>query len=496
MFSDPTGSTEAAPSEAEVVEIMPPTVAVGELWVPTVGGEATVLINTLPHDSRERVSTEAAATMARCVPPHQVGDSRTGLVIGYVQSGKTMSFTTVTAMARDNGFPLVIVVAGTSTPLSVQSKDRLLRDLRIQSRSDRKWGHFHNPRNTDRPHIANLLAAWNDSDVPESNRQTVVITVMKNTRHLQNLRAHLQSQALRDLVEGLPALIIDDEADQASMNTQGKRGGQSTTYRLLLDLRAALPQHTFLQYTATPQAPLLINIIDALSPDFAQVLTPGDAYTGGADFFLRQPSLVRVIPQLEIPSRDNPLTETPDSLLDAMRFFFLGVAAALVQGETNGNRSMMVHPSQRVSPHQWYLSRVLTVIGTWSALLELAESDPDRQDLIESFRPAYNDLSSTVSNLPPFEALMSQMRVAVRMTQIHEVNAQAGRTPEINWVQAYSHILVGGQAMDRGFTVEGLTVTYHARARRWQPPTTSSSGRDSSSYTSGLSGLLTRLSRK
>src|SRR5690349_13721718 len=97
---------------------------------------------------------------------------------------------------------------------------------------------------------------------------------MKNHRHLSNLIEVLSRLRL----ERVPALVIDDEADQAGLNTLVRQGDESTTYQRLVALRACLPHHTYLQYTATPQAPLLINLIDVLSPAFAQVLTPGDDY--------------------------------------------------------------------------------------------------------------------------------------------------------------------------------------------------------------------------
>ena len=86
-------------------------------------------------------------------------------------------------------------------------------------------------------------------------------------------------------VKGLSCLVIDDEADQAGLNTQVGRGRESTTYQRLVALRQCLPHHTYLQYTATPQAPLLINLIDTLSPRFAELLTPGNDYVGGEGFF-------------------------------------------------------------------------------------------------------------------------------------------------------------------------------------------------------------------
>jgi DNA (cytosine-5)-methyltransferase 1 len=238
---------------------------------------------------------------------------------------------------------------------------------------------------------------------------------------------------------------------------------QSTTYTNLLSLRNSLPHHSFLQYTATPQAPLLINLIDALSPEFAEALTPGTNYFGGEDFFVLHPELVRTIPPHDIPTNDNELDGPPDSLVEALRIFVIGVAAGIVVNQSRGNRSMMVHPSQATAPHAQFHHWVVQVTENWRSILEQEPDSADRNELLAEFSPSYQDLAATVPGLPSFEVLSQRLLHALRRTVIHQVNAVGGKTPHIPWRDTYGHILVGGQAMDRGFTVEGLTVTYMPR---------------------------------
>ena len=252
----------------------------GSLWLPLQGAEVRELVAHLDlgRESSERLVSEATSILGKCIPPQGPADSTTGLVLGYVQSGKTMSFTTVAALARDNGYPMVIVITGISNPLLDQSTRRLEQDLRLQD--NRKWRLFRNPKVDDRQSIADVLAAWRDQRLPDHRRKTVLITVLKSTTNLRNLNRVLQQLDLRTT----PVLVIDDEADQAGLNTRAAQGAQSTTYQRLVTLRQNLPHHGYLQYTATPQAPLLINIIDVLSPRFAELLTPGDDYVGGDTF--------------------------------------------------------------------------------------------------------------------------------------------------------------------------------------------------------------------
>src|SRR5207302_1299031 len=145
------------------------------------------------------------------------------------------------------------------------------------------------------------------------------------------------------------------EADQASLNTLVNQGDLSTTYRELRRVRTMLANHTFLQYTATPQGNLLINLIDVLSPDFASLLQPGSGYVGGSAFFRPLSPSARIIPPADIPDPAHPPVEPPESLHEALRLFFVGAASGMIRREDDPrNRSMMVHPSREINPHGIY----------------------------------------------------------------------------------------------------------------------------------------------
>lgn len=449
-------------SAFELVEMVHRPISKIIRWQPAIGNETLNLLENfnIPEVEKDRIRDEAVSVLSKCVPPIAPPGQLTGLVIGYVQSGKTMSFTTVTALARDNGYQMIIVIAGTSLPLLTQSTNRLKRDLRIDTRNDRQWQHYESRaiKPNDHDKIKSTLDDWSDSTVPVSERKTILITVMKHHGHLRKVYEILEKLDL----EHVPTLVIDDEADQASLNAKVNKGDTSTTYQRILSLKEILPHHTFLQYTATPQAPLLINLIDVLSPQFAEVLTPGQGYTGGKQFFVESPNLIRTIPDDEIPSKRETLYGPPESLMYAMQLYFLGVASGLVL-ENKGNRSMLVHPSHKTVGHREFYRWIEKTRNRWQQLLELEDSDPDKQNLLEDFERAYQDLGSTVAGLPPFSQLAERLLHAIRRTHLEEVNARRGQTPNINWQNAYAHVLVGGQAMDRGFTVEGLTVTYMPR---------------------------------
>ena len=456
-------------AQAETVEIIREVdTPANSLWQPIEGNATKTLGEKISPDRIDKqewktIRTEAISVLSSCVPPNAPPRSETGLVVGYVQSGKTLSFTIVASLAQDNSYQIVIVITGTSLNLRDQSTKRLEDDLGLDTHLDRKWHHFKSHEFNEDAHsrIRDILAEWQDEKVPESERQTVLITVMKHHQHLEKLVDILLK--IEDLE--VPTLVIDDEGDQASLNTMVQKSEASTTYQRILSLRECLPHHTFLQYTATPQALLLINLIDVLSPNFIKVLNPGGSYKGGKSFFRDGQNQICTIPDNEIPTRDQPLDAPPKSLLEAMRIFFLGVSAGIIldKGTDGHYRSMMIHPSHKTIGHKQYYNWICSIRNNWLEILNLAEDETDYQDLLKQFRYSYQSLHISVPDLPSFEELSKRLSHAIRRTQTHEVNATRGKTPSIPWGNAYPHILVGGQAMDRGFTVRGLTVTYMPR---------------------------------
>lgn len=435
-------------------------------WTPAVGQETEDLLThfqgKLDDTGRQNLIGSTTRILGQCAPTVGPPSRRTGLVVGYVQSGKTMSFTTVAAMAVDNGYPVVIVITGISNNLYNQSAERLEQDLRLNVRNDRKWQHYREPRPNDRDRITRIIQDWKDPSVPADDRQVLLVTIKKNWSVLRKLISILRTCDLN----GIPALIIDDEADQASLNTKVRDEDESATYSRIRLLRERFSCHTFLQYTATPQANLLINILDSLSPDFAELLVPGDDYTGGVEFFRDQSELVRDIPVDELPDRDNPATEPPPSLQEAMRLFFVGVAVGRIKGEERRgkNRSMLIHPSRTTDAHGRYAEWVRNLKRHWVEVLALQEGDVDCSELLKEFKGAYDDLQRTVPDgLPSWEVVVPVLRRAIERTDCGEVNSTDRRIADINWRAEYARILIGGQSLDRGFTVEGLTVTYMPR---------------------------------
>jgi hypothetical protein len=438
----------------------------GLRWAPAIGNETRSLLDRKVRNdgaTRDVILAEARQVLGHCLPPISPEVSHTELVVGYVQSGKTLSFTTVAALANDNGFPVVIVISGTTQELAEQSKDRLVSDLQIGASPFTKWRHLHNPALVSVDDMRNCLRDWQDADVPPEDRRTLLLTVLKHHGRIADLTAAL---AALGQDANVPTLVIDDEADQASLNNLVRKGALSTTYRRIIQLRQTLLRHSFLQYTATPQANLLINLIDALSADTCNVLQPGPDYVGGQELVGRNSRFVRIIPANQIPLRGQPQNEPPETLFSAMRAFLLGACSHYLRRDPDPdlrNRSMMVHPSRLVASHHQYYLWVRAIVGQWLDLLGVGADPRDAAELMDEFQVAYRDLARTVRDIEPFDQLAQRLRFVLRRVNIRELNSET-EMRDVQWAEPY-WILVGGTVLDRGFTVQGLTVTYMPRGQ-------------------------------
>lgn len=423
--------------------------------------------NAPNRDELERVVLEAQIVLGRCVPPTDAVGQDTGLVVGYVQSGKTSSFTALISLARDNGYGLVIVLATTKNIIKEQSEARLSRDLGIET-GDRTWQIFPNP-DADPGKVRDIqvrIDAWKKEKEAKRSRKAVLITVLKQRGRLDNLIKVVGQLRLANV----PALVIDDESDQASLNTKARQNlvtqskEQSAIYERIGRLKAVLAHHTFLQYTATPQANLLLNLADVLSPSFAEPLTPGAGYVGGKEFFIQHKHLVEQIPPGDVPSKENRLTAAPRSLLIALRYFLLGAAIhAMSHAKGDENRSMMVHPSQTTPPHKHYKLWIERATSGLRRMFESAKHADEFAAIRKLFSAEYGSLALTCPGIPDLDMILNEIKEVLYDLRIAEVNYTAQAEKTIKWKETNYWILVGGNKLDRGFTVEGLSVTYMPR---------------------------------
>ena len=196
-----------------------------ETWPVRVGETArgfNLGIDFLSDSQRqENILSDSQKILSRCSNPSKSISRKSILVLGEVQSGKTMSFTGTIALARDNHFPLIIVLGGTKDNLLTQTKNRLEKDLgALGDGGANRWNVLFKPDASKAGDLVQKLQTWDDPNLKLTFKQTTLLLTLKSVKSLSNTRELLEEVGKRVDLNKYPVLIIDDEADQASLNTK------------------------------------------------------------------------------------------------------------------------------------------------------------------------------------------------------------------------------------------------------------------------------------
>lgn len=211
--------------------------------------------------------------------------------------------------------------------------------------------------------------------------------------------------------------------------------------------------------------------MDLLSPKHHTVLTPGKTYTGGKTFFCDEPGLIITIPEGEVfHSKHNNLADCPDSLVNALQLHLMGVAIIVKLLQKESFLSMMIHADRDQDASEKFYRWIKNIIDAWSNILANGEQDLGYQELKDSFAKCYPEsirmYEAHNESAPSFEDIWCCIDDIILDTNVELVisrNKRQGENKEIDWASSCSHILVGADMLNRGFTVEHLAVTYMPR---------------------------------
>ncbi len=397
-----------------------------------------------------------------------------GLVVGYVQSGKTTNFTSVIAKAADVGYKLVIVLSGIHNGLRRQTQERL--DQQLRELMPTSWLTLTDQVNDFRPPSMQSTALLHNQDA-----KVALCVAKKNKTVLKRLDAWLEDASKQRVLADLPVLVIDDEADQASVETR-------SINPLIRQILSKLPKCTYIGYTATPFANILIDpaagdlypenfILNLPRPDgyfgseriFGRDLVEGDEANGAElDGF----DMVRLIDEDEIESlrpasRRAAATFEPDitaSLESATRWFWLATAARRARGDA-GHSTMLIHTSVKIAVHDGFKDPLIDLRD--DLLLRLRRDDSSLIDELESLWDAETARvpASEFPGLPitPFADVLAQLPDVVGSTRVIIDNCRSEDRLDYS-TPGQIAIAVGGATLSRGLTLEGLVVSFFVRA--------------------------------
>lgn len=291
---------------------------------------------------------------------------------------------------------------------------------------------------------------------------TCAIVATKNSGLLGTLIENFEVANLR----GLTCLIIDDEADQASLNTNARKANnpRSAINARITKLRGFFEKTTYLQVTATPQALFLQQEGHDFRPKFTVLSHPGKDYVGGDDFFGEASAPVREFPLNDIAilapgAQPTPTLGIPESLLRALDTFMIGATFKRRQ-KVDQKCAFLCHVSTRKRDH----NHIVDLLHKYKSDLA-TKVKSNNPAVLKRLRSAYDDLGSSHPNLKKcsFESLVEAVGFFSSGIAVKLVN---GETDEDVVVRSPYNLFVGGNKLGRGVTIKNLLVSYYGRNPR------------------------------
>lgn len=467
-----------------------------------------------------------------------------GLVVGHVQSGKTANFTGVIAKAVDAGYRLVIVLTGTVEMLRAQTQRRLdmelvgeenilggidrtdadaVGDIDYIGDGDKDWlaGKFlkHGVPIidlADTPSIRRLTTLKGDYRLLKAGLPTldfrqgnelvdrfkplydpvnlfgsdVRLAIVKKNKSVLEKLVHDLKRLHVNLGE-IPTLIIDDEADQASVNTKDQRKrtkediDRTAINGLIAELLGLLKRAQYVGYTATPFANVFVSPEDSediFPKDFIVNLTPSPEYMGGKHFhdldgvpdgedhnpaFSNQATFVRDL-------KANVGEEERKEIRNALDAFVLSGAIKLWRaagdpGLSFRHHTMLVHESVKTDEHS-ELARLIRSVWGMAGFTQAEGLARLRELYLRDFVPVHGSREWQTALPDQFDELTPYIGSAIDKIMVaHDPVAIVNGSKESDYQlldfqkDDIWRVMVGGTKLSRGFTIEGLTITYYKR---------------------------------
>lgn len=448
--------------------------------------------------------------------------NKKGLVVGQVQSGKTANYTGLICKAADAGFNLIIILAGIHNNLRSQTQTRIDEGfLGFDTQNTRAY----DMNRTIRigvgliPGFDNAIAnsyttstergdftkqAANTAGFNFNNPQPIILVIKKNVSVLKRLYSWLKSQSTHDIIANKSLLLIDDEADNASINTSRDGDDPTAINKNICKIIKLFNRSAYVGYTATPFANIFIPLDkdDLFPKDFIINLPAPDNYIGPEKVFGTSANpdgnedlLPIVFPVTDsdtfVPAghkRDDPkptIDDIPESLKTAIKCFIITCAIRIARGQENKHNSMLIHVS-RFQAWQNHLKIIIDRLFKYYKS-EIEANDPT---IMEEFRQifeedtpnyrSYCSITREIMNSPVLSRVDNRMRLhtwneikpllyrAVQKIEVKSINGTSGDslTYYENEKNGISVIAIGGDKLSRGLTLEGLSVSYFLRASK------------------------------
>ncbi|MFM9913111.1 MAG: Z1 domain-containing protein [Methylophilaceae bacterium] len=422
--------------------------------------------------------------------------NRRGLVIGHVQSGKTANYTGLIARAADAGYKFIIVIAGIHNNLRKQTQERIDEAFigRSSDPNDRRnigvgtaYGYPHPATLTNVNEDFNKNTAEKSGWKINDFTKPIVLIIKKNVTTLTALHKWLRELNAEgsERISDIPMLLIDDEADNASINTNKEDLDPTRTNAMIRSILGLFAKSCYVGYTATPFANIFINP-DAYADDVREELFPRDfiycldapnTYFGAEKVFLSDETSTQTVRPIDdceafIPfshKRDDTIFELPPSLYKAVNEFIIVRAIRNLRGQAKKHCSMMINVSRFV-PVQVAVRDFISlyeknireaVIANYMMPESISSTNLYMQKLRATFDAEYSSAGFS------WEEVKAALNDVFNYFHTYVINSKSDETLDFSKYEkagiGLTAIAVGGLSLSRGLTIEGLTISYMYR---------------------------------
>ena len=431
--------------------------------------------------------------------PNGSNFQRKGLIVGDVQSGKTANYVGLMNLATDAKYKIIIVLTGTTNTLREQTQIRIEEGLGLNklpkgvaSIKNAYYKDFINPVYlTSRENDFNISSKKNFQISIESTTVPIVIVTKKNPTSLKNIFNWLENYSKKQGYDHIDSslLLIDDEADFASVNVNKEELNPTVINSKIRDILNLFTKSSYIGYTATPYANIFIDPQnddemfgqDLFPKDYIFVLGESDEYVGVQSIFSNDKLIARHQSMLVKLNADEVATYLPlkhkktdhfttlsPSMIDAINLFFAANAIRDIRGDITSHRSMLMNMSRFINFHDSfkevvteYVDKVRRDVKLYGKLpLSEALKNESISSLQNTFNRYYSDLDDNIT----FSDILSIMNDSIYRIKVVIVNANNKELDYLlNEKEGERVIVIGGFALSRGLTLEGLMISYYYR---------------------------------
>lgn len=443
----------------------------------------------LPPDVVSTIDKDTDLVMNNIGDPSLGDFDIKGMVVGHVQSGKTGNYAGLVCKAADAGYKFIVVIAGGTNNLRNQTQHRLNEAFVGLDRGQQVGAGIGNSPQEKMPIC--LTTTERDFNKTDADRNSqglnfqiitvpVLIVIKKNTSALKNVITWLGNQ-YRNRIPDHSMLIIDDESDYASINTNDADRDPTQINRRIRELITMFNKGSYVAYTATPYANIFIDheatseaLGDDLFPkDFIYAIDAPSNYFGARRIFIDTDDRHLIpIPEADLEflplrhKKDTLIARLPESMYEAVRLFIINVAIRSIRGQGGSHNSMLIHASRFTLMHEQltrlvedYLKQLQLDFTSFGMLKNPEEQSSVIAETLNTFRAIVQPANENEGW--PFVA--KSIAETIPSVIVREVHQRSRIRLEYRSDIVTNAIAVGGASLSRGYTLEGLSVSYFMR---------------------------------